>query len=58
MIRPDLLEKDPEFCGAIRRAVAIRNLDRLKRIEKGEPGWQGTASAMERLYPKVRSTNG
>jgi hypothetical protein len=30
----------------------MRKLDRLKRIEKGEPGWQGTAWAMERLYPK------
>jgi hypothetical protein len=45
-------KKDAEFCGAIKRAVAMRKLDRLKRIEKGEPGWQGTAWAMERLYPK------
>jgi hypothetical protein len=27
-------------------------LARLKRIESGEPGWQGTAWAMERQYPK------
>jgi hypothetical protein len=45
-------KKDSEFCGAIKKAVAMRKLDRLKRIEKGEPGWQGTAWAMERLYPK------
>ena len=45
-------KKDPEFCGAIKKAVAIRKLDRLKRIESGEPGWQGTAWAMERQYPK------
>jgi len=45
-------KKDPEFCGAIKRAVAIRKLDRLKRIESGAIGWQGTAWAMERLYPK------
>jgi hypothetical protein len=41
-------KKIPEFSGAIKRAVAMRKLDRLKRIEKGEPGWQGTAWAMER----------
>jgi hypothetical protein len=45
-------KKDPEFCGAIKRAVAMRKLDRLKRIESGAIGWQGTAWAMERLYPK------
>ena len=44
--------KDPEFCGAIKKAVAIRKLARLRRIESGEPGWQGTAWAMERQYPK------
>jgi len=30
---------------------AARKLVRLKRIEAGEPGWQGTAWAMERQYP-------
>src|ERR1700730_4903614 len=45
-------KKDPEFCGAIKRAVAMRKLDRLKRIESGTIGWQGTAWAMERLYPR------
>jgi len=30
----------------------MRKLDRLKRIESGALGWQGTAWAMERLYPK------
>ena len=25
---------------------------RLARIERGEPGWQGTAWALERIYPK------
>jgi hypothetical protein len=43
--------KIPEFSGAIKKAVALRKLNRLKRIEKGEPGWQGTAWAMERQYP-------
>jgi hypothetical protein len=33
-------KKDPEFCGAIKKAQATRLLIRLKRIEKGEPGWQ------------------
>ena len=44
-------KKDPEFCGAIKKAQAARLLIRLKRIEKGEPGWQGTAWAMERQAP-------
>ena len=44
--------KIPEFSGAIKTAVAIRKLARLKRIEAGEPGWQGTAWAMERQYPE------
>jgi hypothetical protein len=44
--------KIPEFCGAIKTAVAARKLARLKRIEAGEPGWQGTAWAMERQYPE------
>jgi hypothetical protein len=26
--------------------------DRLARIERGETGWQGTAWALERIYPK------
>jgi hypothetical protein len=45
-------KKDPEFCGAIKNAQATRLLIRLKRIEKGEPGWQGTAWAMERQDPE------
>src|ERR1700747_1671700 len=45
-------KKIPEFSGAIKKAVATRKLARLKRIESGEPGWQGTAWAMERQYPK------
>jgi hypothetical protein len=44
--------KIPEFSGAIKTAVATRKLARLKRIEAGEPGWQGTAWAMERQYPE------
>src|ERR1700755_225660 len=34
-------KKEPEFCGAIKKAQAMRLLIRLKRIEKGESGWQG-----------------
>jgi adenylyl- and sulfurtransferase ThiI len=45
-------KKEPEFCGAIKKAQAIRKLSRLKRIEKGESGWQGTAWAMERQHPE------
>ena len=44
--------KIPEFSGAIKSAVAIRKLSRLKRIEAGESGWQGTAWALERQYPE------
>jgi hypothetical protein len=45
-------KKEPEFCGAIKKAQATRLLIRLKRIEKGERGWQGTAWAMERQDPE------
>ena len=44
-------KKDPEFCRAIKKAQAMRLLIRLKRIEKGETGWQGSAWAMERQNP-------
>jgi hypothetical protein len=40
-----------EFSGAIKRATAERLLLRLERIEAGEQGWQGTAWALERIYP-------
>ena len=53
-INPDTMtewRKDPEFSGAIKRATAERLLLRLERIEAGEQGWQGTAWALERIYP-------
>ena len=43
--------KDPEFSEAIEKATAERLLTRLERIEAGEQGWQGTAWALEKLYP-------
>ena len=43
--------KDPEFSEAIEKATAERLLTRLERIEAGEQGWQGTAWALERIYP-------
>ena len=43
--------KDPEFSEAIEKATAERLLLRLKRIEAGDVGWQGTAWALERIYP-------
>jgi hypothetical protein len=49
-INPDTMtewRKDPEFSGVILR---------LERIEAGEQGWQGTAWALERLYPHRRLT--
>ena len=53
-INPDTMtewRKAPEFSGAIKRATAQRLLLRLGRIEAGEQGWQGTAWALERIYP-------
>ena len=44
--------KIPEFCRAIKCAVATRKLARLQRIEAGEPGWQGSAWSIERQDPK------
>jgi hypothetical protein len=43
--------KDPEFSEAVEKATAERLLLRLERIEAGEQGWQGTAWALERIYP-------
>ncbi len=54
-IDPDTMtewRKDPEFSEAIEKATAERLLTRLERIEAGEQGWQGTAWALERLYPQ------
>jgi hypothetical protein len=53
-INPDTMtewRKDAEFSGAIKKATAQRLLLRLERIEAGEQGWQGTAWALERIYP-------
>src|SRR5262249_36918236 len=44
-------KKDPEFLGAIKSAVAARMVKRLKRIENGVVGWQGSAWLNERLMP-------
>jgi hypothetical protein len=41
-----------EFCGIVKRAVVERKLIRLKRIDSGAEGWQGTAWTMERQYPR------
>jgi hypothetical protein len=40
-----------EFCVAVKKAEAQRLLLRLEHIEAGEQGWQGTAWALERIYP-------
>jgi hypothetical protein len=40
-----------EFCEAIKKAEAQRLRRRLERIEAGDTGWQGTAWALERIYP-------
>ena len=45
-------KSNPEFCVTIKRAEAPRLKVRLERIEAGEAGWQGTAWALERIYPK------
>ena len=55
-ISPDCINRwrksNPEFCVAIKKAEAQRLKLRLERIEVGEAGWQGTAWALERIYPK------
>ena len=40
-----------EFCEAVKKAEAQRLRRSLTRIEAGEQGWQGTAWALERIYP-------
>ena len=54
-ISPDCINRwrkgNPEFRETIKRAEARRLLLRLERIEAGEQGWQGTAWALERIYP-------
>ena len=44
-------KKIPEFCRAIKGAVVARKLCRLRRVENGEPGWQGAAWCLERQDP-------
>ena len=44
---------NPEFCVTIKRAEAERLKGRLARIERGEPGWQGTVWFLERRDPNV-----
>jgi hypothetical protein len=53
-IEPDTFrawKTDPEFFGAIKKAVAARLVKRLEKIEKGGNGWQGCAWLIERLMP-------
>jgi hypothetical protein len=52
--RDTLIEwrKIPEFSDTIKRADAARDLDRLRRIDLGAPGWQGPAWHLERKYPQ------
>ena len=42
--------KKPDFCRAVKKATALRLAQRVKRIEDGKAGWQGTAWALERLH--------
>ena len=44
-------KSNPEFREAIKKAEAQRLKLRLAKIEAGEQGWQGTAWALERIYP-------
>jgi hypothetical protein len=53
-IDPDTLvwwKKDLEFFGSIKGAVATWLVKRLKRIESGTDGWQGSACLTEPLLP-------
>jgi hypothetical protein len=43
---------NPEFRATIKKAEAQRLKLRLAKIERGESGWQGTAWALERIYPE------
>jgi hypothetical protein len=43
--------KIPEFSEALKSAISTRKLVRLRRIDSGAPGWQGTAWIMERCFP-------
>jgi hypothetical protein len=45
-------QENPEFVHAIKSAEAQRLKLRLARIEAGNQGWQGTAWALERIYPQ------
>ena len=44
--------KIPQFSHAIKSAEAARLQIRLRRIESGGDGWQGTAWFVERKYPR------
>jgi hypothetical protein len=54
-ISPDCINRwrksNPEFCDTVKKAEAQRLKLRLAKIERGELGWQGTAWALERIYP-------
>lgn len=41
----------PEFSEALKSAISTRKLVRLRRIDAGRQGWQGTAWIMERCFP-------
>jgi hypothetical protein len=43
--------RDPLFVEKIKRAVALRLYKRLRRIESGVEGWQGTSWCLERQFP-------
>jgi hypothetical protein len=43
-------KRDSFFVEKIKRAVTLRLYKRLKRIESGGEGWQGTSWCLERLY--------
>jgi hypothetical protein len=54
-ITPETLiqwRKNKEFSYAIKSAEAARLQIRLRRIESGDDGWQGTAWFVERKYPR------
>lgn len=43
--------RKPEFRRSIKNATSRRLLSRLKRIDRGEEGWQGIAWSLERQFP-------
>ncbi len=45
-------DEDVDFCNAVKEAEAKGVIVRLRRIQSGDPGWQGCAWIQERRYAR------